>query len=57
MFAYVPVIILGPGAIAMKKQTKKKFFFFFFFTKSLPQSILYWRPGRGNRKIIENTRL
>ena len=30
MFAYVPVIILGPGAIAMKKQTKKNFFFFFF---------------------------
>ena len=22
MFAYVPVTILGPGAIAMKKQTK-----------------------------------
>ena len=55
MFVYVPVIILGPGAIAMKKQTKKKNFFFF--TKSLPQNILYWRPGRGNRKIIENTRL
>ena len=23
MFAYVPVTILGPGAIAMRKQTKK----------------------------------
>ena len=27
MFAYVPVTILGPGAIAMKKQTKLLFFF------------------------------
>lgn len=28
MFAYVPVTILGPGAIAMKKQTKIIIIFF-----------------------------
>ena len=41
MFAYVPVIILGPGAIAMKKQTKKKFFFFFFFLQSPSLRVFY----------------
>ena len=35
MFVYVPVIILGPGAIAMKKQTKKKKIFFFLQSPSL----------------------
>ena len=34
MFAYVPVTILGPGAIAMRKQTKKFIIIIFFLQNS-----------------------
>lgn len=43
MFVYVPVIILGPGAIAMKKTNKKKFFFFFYKVPPSEYSILETR--------------